>query len=81
VPQRLGIVDRAAAGDHPERAKAVAESRLPPFMLLGPAVELASDLAVRVNMAFHELTTNAVRFRALSVPEGYVGLKGERGRG
>jgi two-component sensor histidine kinase len=41
-------------------------------MLIGPPVELSADLAVPVGMALHELTTNAVRYGALSVPAGYV---------
>jgi two-component sensor histidine kinase len=44
-------------------------------MLLGPPLELAADLAVPVGMALHELTTNAVRYGALSVPEGYIELR------
>lgn len=40
--------------------------------LSGPLVELPSQLAVTIGMAVHELTTNAVRFGALSVPEGKV---------
>jgi two-component sensor histidine kinase len=48
------------------------ESRVPRFMLIGPPLELAADLAVPVGMALHELTTNAVRYGALSVPAGYV---------
>jgi two-component sensor histidine kinase len=55
--------------------KPFAESRQPRFMLLGPPVELAADLAVPVGMALHELTTNAVRYGALSVPEGYIELR------
>ena len=55
--------------------KPFAESRQPRFMLLGPSVELAADLAVPVGMALHELTANAVRYGALSVPEGYVELR------
>jgi two-component sensor histidine kinase len=55
--------------------KPFAESRQPRFMLLGPPVELSADLAVPVGMALHELTTNAVRYGALSVPEGYVELR------
>lgn len=49
-----------------------AESRQPRFMLIGPPVELSADLAVPVGMALHELTTNAVRYGALSVPTGHV---------
>jgi two-component sensor histidine kinase len=52
--------------------KPFAESRQPRFMLVGPPVELSADLAVPVGMAFHELTTNAVCYGALSVPTGYV---------
>jgi two-component sensor histidine kinase len=52
--------------------KPFAESRQPRFMLIGPHVELSADLAVPVGMALHELTTNAVRYGALSVPAGYV---------
>ena len=40
--------------------------------LSGPDVELPAQLAVTLGMAIHELTTNAVRFGALSVPEGKV---------
>jgi two-component sensor histidine kinase len=49
-----------------------AESRQPRFMLIGPPVELSADLAVPVGMALHELTMNAIRYGALSVPTGYV---------
>ncbi len=40
--------------------------------LSGPPVELPSQLAVTLGMALHELTTNAARFGALSIPEGKV---------
>ncbi|WP_457094820.1 sensor histidine kinase [Microvirga sp. P5_D2] len=52
--------------------KPFAESRQPRFMLIGPQVELSADLAVPVGMALHELTTNALRYGALSAPTGYV---------
>jgi two-component sensor histidine kinase len=55
--------------------KPFAESRRPRFMLIGPPVELAADLAVPVGMALHELTVNAVRYGALSVPDGYVEVR------
>jgi len=42
------------------------------IVLDGPSVELASELAVPTGMAIHELTTNAVKHGALSVPEGGV---------
>jgi PAS domain S-box-containing protein len=41
-------------------------------VLSGPPVELPSQLAITLGMAIHELTINAVRFGALSVPEGRV---------
>jgi two-component sensor histidine kinase len=41
-------------------------------MLIGPLVELSADLAVPLGMALHELTSNAIRYGALSVPTGYV---------
>lgn len=44
-------------------------------MLIGPSVELSADLAVPVGMALHELTMNAVRYGALSVPTGYVRIQ------
>ncbi|MBO1021209.1 sensor histidine kinase [Methylobacterium sp. SD274] len=40
--------------------------------LEGPAVELAADLAVPTGMAIHELTTNATKYGALSLPSGRV---------
>lgn len=55
--------------------KPFAETRQPRFVLLGPPVDLAAELAVPVGMALHELTTNAVRYGALSVPEGYVEIR------
>lgn len=55
--------------------KPFAESRTPRFILIGPPVELAADLAVPVGMALHELTANAVRHGALAVPGGYVELR------
>jgi two-component sensor histidine kinase len=41
-------------------------------ILNGPPVDLSADLAILVGMALHELTTNAIRHGALSVPEGRV---------
>ena len=42
------------------------------IVLDGPTVELSADLAVPTGMAFHELTTNAAKYGALSVPEGRI---------
>lgn len=42
------------------------------IQLEGPKVELLGDLAVPTGMAIHELTTNAAKHGALSVPEGRI---------
>jgi len=44
----------------------------PRYTLHGPEVELSADLAVPVGMALHELTINAAKYGALSVPGGVV---------
>ena len=38
----------------------------------GPPVRLAPNAAVTLNLAFHELATNAAKYGALSVPGGLV---------
>lgn len=38
----------------------------------GPSIVVPRDMTVPVGMAIHELTTNAVKYGALSVPEGRV---------
>ncbi|MCZ0962636.1 response regulator [Paracoccus benzoatiresistens] len=40
----------------------------------GPAVELAPDTMLRMALALHELATNAVKYGAMSVPQGIVHL-------
>src|SRR3712207_5315519 len=40
----------------------------------GPAVDLPSEAAVPIGMAIHELTTNAAKYGALSVPGGKVAI-------
>jgi two-component sensor histidine kinase len=67
--------------------QAMLEHELRPFMdegpmegpmrvvLDGPPVDLAADLAIPVGMALHELTSNAVRHGALSVPQGRVEVR------
>ncbi|MGI4793200.1 MAG: HWE histidine kinase domain-containing protein, partial [Janthinobacterium lividum] len=40
----------------------------------GPAVLVTANLAVTVSLAFHELATNAVKYGALSVPQGRVAV-------
>jgi len=40
--------------------------------LKGPKVQLPPKTAIAIALALHELATNAVKYGALSVPEGYV---------
>ncbi|QRM32107.1 sensor histidine kinase [Microvirga sp. VF16] len=46
-------------------------------ILNGPAVELPSEAAVPIGMAIHELTTNAAKYGALSIPNGKVAVTWE----
>ncbi|WP_373325082.1 PAS domain-containing protein [Methylobacterium organophilum] len=41
----------------------------------GPPVDLPSEIAVPIGMAIHELTTNAVKYGALSTPAGRVAVR------
>ncbi|MDO8411540.1 MAG: CHASE domain-containing protein [Phenylobacterium sp.] len=43
--------------------------------IIGPAVWLSPNTAVAMSMALHELTTNAVKYGALSNPTGHVALE------
>jgi PAS domain S-box-containing protein len=43
--------------------------------LEGPAVRIAPRVALSLSMAVHELATNAVKYGALSVPEGRVHIE------
>jgi PAS domain S-box-containing protein len=51
------------------------EGEVQRFKLEGPDVDLASDLAVPLSMALHELTANAARYGALSVRQGCVSVE------
>jgi len=42
--------------------------------LSGPSAELAPDDALALGLAIHELTTNAAKYGALSIPEGRVAI-------
>lgn len=57
----------------------ILKSELEPYLentdrvtIEGPPVEIPRDIVISVGMAVHELTTNAVKYGALSVPEGKV---------
>ncbi|WP_146144858.1 sensor histidine kinase [Phreatobacter cathodiphilus] len=58
----------------------ILESELSPYLqdgesrvvIDGPALVVPRDMTVPIGMAIHELTTNAVKYGALSVPEGRV---------
>jgi len=45
-----------------------------PFLLNGPTVQLPSKGATAVALGLHELCTNAVKYGALSVPDGRVSI-------
>lgn len=44
------------------------------FSVAGPPVRLVPNAAVTLNMAFHELATNALKYGALSTPTGRVDI-------
>lgn len=44
----------------------------------GPRVHLLPNVAVTTNLLFHELATNAIKYGALSVPEGRIDISWER---
>ncbi len=61
---------------------AIAKATLSPFMeersqhirIEGPALELSEETGGAIALAVHELATNALKYGALSVPEGRVSL-------
>ncbi len=44
------------------------------FTITGPVVRLIPNAAVTLNMTFHELATNAVKYGALSTPAGRIDI-------
>ncbi|HEY0436939.1 MAG TPA: sensor histidine kinase, partial [Phenylobacterium sp.] len=65
--------DGASAG-----LRSLLERALEPFDLSriaiteGPLVQVESDVAVGLGLLFHELATNALKYGALSVPQGRI---------
>jgi two-component sensor histidine kinase len=50
------------------------DRKVDPFALEGPELACSSSASIAFGMALHELCTNAVKYGALSVPEGRVNL-------
>jgi two-component sensor histidine kinase len=65
----------------------VVRSQLEPFGQIdgvriaasGPDVPLNSDAAQKIGQALHELATNATKYGALSVPEGWITVRWQLG--
>lgn len=49
------------------------------ILLEGPELELAPNDALSFGLAVHELATNAAKYGALSVPEGMITIRWQRG--
>ncbi len=72
---------------HGASIAAVVSSQLEPFGQVdgvriaasGPDVPLNSDAAQRIGQALHELATNATKYGALSVPEGWITVRWQLG--
>ncbi len=47
----------------------------PRFTLVGPKIVLPADLTLSLSLVVHELSTNATKYGALSVPEGRVSIR------
>lgn len=47
------------------------------FSIEGPAIRLSPEITLALSMALHELATNAIKYGALSVPEGSVQIRWE----
>lgn len=45
------------------------------FAIEGPPVRLSPEITLALSMALHELATNAVKYGALSVPDGHVAIR------
>ena len=71
----LGVDERAPCDVHRLIDSALAPFRAgDTFTVEGPACELPREACVPLSLALHELCTNAAKYGALSVPEGWVAL-------
>ncbi|WP_085810789.1 HWE histidine kinase domain-containing protein [Sphingomonas sp. TZW2008] len=69
-------VEGAAIGDIVEKALLPFRDRGGArFSVDGPAVRLSPEITLALAMALHELATNAVKYGALSVPDGRVAIE------
>ncbi|MET0240785.1 MAG: HWE histidine kinase domain-containing protein [Sphingobium sp.] len=69
-------VEGAAIGDIVERALLpFTDDDGARFAISGPHVRLSPEITLGLAMALHELATNAVKYGALSVPEGQVAIQ------
>lgn len=69
-------VEGAAIGDIVDRALLPFKDRdADRFTASGPHVRLSPEITLALAMALHELATNAIKYGALSVPEGRVAIE------
>jgi two-component sensor histidine kinase len=50
------------------------QAEAPRFLIEGPPVSISSDVGLALNMALHELSTNAVKYGALSTAAGRIAI-------
>lgn len=69
-----GVWEGASLSDVVRRTLEPYVQDLSRLTVLGPAVHLVPNAAVTLNLALHELATNAMKYGALSVPAGRVDI-------